>query len=280
MTILLTGGTGKSATPLAKLLLEANQRVLLATRSGKVLAPFKGVQFDWFDASTYKNPFEADSGIDRIYLIPPAVFDMFPPMKAFIDFAITKGVKRFVLMGAALLEVGDPLMGKVHEYLASLGVDYCVLRPSWFFDNLLLNLSEAIRKENSIINAAGPGLIGWISTEDIADVAFKALIDPVIEHTHPIMVGPELLSYAQIARILSEVLGREIKHNNVAADEYKRIWIQRGMQEDYAAFMSVKDVEISEGAEERAFNRADFVGRKTLREFVEAHKDAEAWRAV
>jgi uncharacterized protein YbjT (DUF2867 family) len=133
MTILLTGGTGKSATPLAKLLLEANQPVLLATRSGNVLAPFKGVQFDWFDTSTYKNPFEADSNIDRIYLIPPAVFDMFPPMKAFIDFAITKGVKRFVLMGSALLEAGDPLMGKVHEYLASLSVDYCVLRPSWFF---------------------------------------------------------------------------------------------------------------------------------------------------
>jgi hypothetical protein len=66
----------------------------------------------------------------------------------------------------------------------------------------------------------------------------------------------------------------------VTADEYKRIWIQRGVQEDYAAFVSVKDVEISEGAEERAFNRADFVGKRTLREFVEAHKDTEAWRAV
>jgi uncharacterized protein YbjT (DUF2867 family) len=73
-------------------------------------------------------------------------------------------------------------------------------------DNLLLNLSEAIRKDNSIINAAGPGLIGWISTEDIADVAFKALIDPVIEHTHPIMVGPELLSYAQVRELSFAIL--------------------------------------------------------------------------
>jgi uncharacterized protein YbjT (DUF2867 family) len=45
-------------------------------------------------------------------------------------------------------------------------------------------------------------LIGWISTEDIADVAFKALTDQVIEHTNPVMVGPELWTYAQVSNIL------------------------------------------------------------------------------
>lgn len=133
MTILLTGGTGKSARPLAQLLLNANIPVLLANRSGNVPAPFKGVRFDWFDASTYQLPFGVDNNIDKIYLIAPQVLDPFPHMKAFIDFAIQKSVKRFVLMSAAVLEVGGPLMGKVHEYLASLAVEYCVLRPSWFF---------------------------------------------------------------------------------------------------------------------------------------------------
>lgn len=133
MTILLTGGTGKSATPLANLLLEANKSVVLATRSGKVPAPFRGARFDWLDASTYNIPFEVDATIDRVYLIAPRIFDMLPPMKAFIDFAIEKGVERFVLMSAGLLEAGGPAMGLVHEYLASLDVEYCVLRPSFFF---------------------------------------------------------------------------------------------------------------------------------------------------
>lgn len=221
MTILLTGGTGKSATPLAKLLLNANIPVILATRSGSVPAPFRGIRFDWLDASTYQIPFEADSSIDRIYLVAPPVLDMFLPMKAFIDFAITKGVKRFVLMSAALLEAGDLAMGKVHEYLLSRDVEYCALRPSWFFgpscvclcselpcspiklpDNLLLDYSDHIRTKDQIINAAGSGSIGWISTDDIADVAFKALTDEVIDHTNPVMVGPESLTYAQVGRIL------------------------------------------------------------------------------
>ncbi|KAJ7805029.1 hypothetical protein B0H14DRAFT_2745982 [Mycena olivaceomarginata] len=280
MTVLLTGGTGKSATPLANLLLNANVPLILATRSGKVPAPFRGARFDWLDASTYQIPFDTDSNIDRIYLIPPPVLDMFPPMKAFIDFAIQKGVKRFVLMSAALLEEGGPAMGKVHEYLHSRQVEYCVLRPSWFFDNLRLHYADYIRKNDEIVNAAGSGLIGWISTEDIADVAFKALTDQVIEHTNPVMVGPELWTYAQIAQLLSDALGRKITHRSISGDEYTKVMVQRGMPEDYAAFMSNVDVRIAGGLEEKAFHRADFVGKRRLQDFIAKHKDAEEWKSV
>jgi hypothetical protein len=54
-------------------------------------------------------------------------------VKPFIDLAISKGVKRFVLLTASQAEIGSPvLMGKVHEYLLNIKVDYTVLRPTWF----------------------------------------------------------------------------------------------------------------------------------------------------
>ncbi|KAJ6517497.1 hypothetical protein C8R47DRAFT_960668 [Mycena vitilis] len=279
MTILLTGGTGKSATPLAKLLLQAQIPVLLATRSGWVSAPFKAVPFDWFDATTYQHPFDAESNIDRIYLIAPPVLEPLPQMKPFIDLAIQKGVKRFVLMSSAVIEEGGPIQGKVHEYLRSCGVEYCVLRPSWFFDGLLLRYAEHIREHNDLANGAGDGLIGWISTDDIADVAFKALTDPVIAHTNPIMVGPELLSYAQITQMLTEVLGRQITHRKLSADEYKEVLMQRGMSEDYVPFVRLADTLISEGKEENMFHVADFRGKRKLRDYIETHKNDEVWRA-
>lgn len=59
--------------------------------------------------------------------------DCFPPMKTFIDLAMQKGVKRFVLLSASLLDVGDgPMMGKVSKYVTSLNVEYAILRPTWF----------------------------------------------------------------------------------------------------------------------------------------------------
>ncbi|KAJ7098296.1 hypothetical protein C8R44DRAFT_834910 [Mycena epipterygia] len=278
MTILLTGGTGKSATPLAHLLLAANQPVVLATRSGNVPAPFKGVRFDWLDAFTYSIPFELDSSIDRVYLIAPPVLDMFPPIKAFIDFAIEKGVKRFVLMSAGMLEPGGQAMGKVHEYLTTLNVEYCAVRPSWFFDNFILQYADLIKTKNIIVSATGDGLIGYVSTEDIAAVAFKALVDDAVENTNPIIVGPELLSYDKIASMLTEILGRKINHMRLTEAEFKQVLIEKGVPEDYAQMLSAMDGSIAQGAEEKLFNRADVVGKRSIRAFFEANKDV--WRST
>ncbi|KAJ7698630.1 hypothetical protein B0H17DRAFT_324738 [Mycena rosella] len=278
MTILLIGGTGKSATPLANLLLQANQPLLLTTRSGNVPAPFKGVRFDWLNPSTYTLPFELDANIDRVYLIAPPILVSFPPMKVFVDLAISRGVKRFVLLSAGMVEPGGPAMGKAHEYLSTLKVEYCALRPSWFFENFLFQYNERIKAKDEIVSATGDGLLGYVSTEDIADVAFKALVDDVVEHTNPIIVGPELLSYDKIAAMLTEVLRREIKHNRLTPAEFKQVCVDKGMPEDYAQMMTMLDGFIAQGAEEKNYRRADVVGKRTLRAFFEANK--EAWRAV
>ncbi|KAJ7664237.1 hypothetical protein B0H17DRAFT_1143719 [Mycena rosella] len=273
------GGTGRVATPLAQHLREDNFPVLLANRSGKFPASFKGVR---------------TAAIETVYLTPPPVLEMFPPMKVFIDFAVEQGMKRFVLMSAAALEAGGPIMGKVHEYLGSLNVEYCALRLTWFFDH--------IREHDKIVNAAGAGLIGWISTEDIADVAFKGLTDRVIEHSNPVMVGSEMLLHNSslssskfikimkdpskgvdsiflrdfwIAKIMTEVLGREIKYRNVSEEEYTKVMLARGMPADYAVFMSAADVGISQGGHERLYEKADSIDKRRLREFMEGHRDAE-----
>ncbi len=51
----------------------------------------------------------------------------------FVDVARSQGVRRFVLLSASIIEQGGEAMGKTHEYLASLrGIEYSVLRPTWF----------------------------------------------------------------------------------------------------------------------------------------------------
>jgi festuclavine dehydrogenase len=140
MTILITGGTGKIGSKLAHLLDNAKIPFLLASRSGSAPAPFEGVKFDWFDESTYRNAFDAHSDIDKVLLIPPASFDPTPIAKSFIDFAISKGVKRFVLISISGVEKGGDGNGKVHEYLAESGADYVALRPTWFIGTVAISL--------------------------------------------------------------------------------------------------------------------------------------------
>lgn len=202
MTILLLGGTGRTSTQIARRLDQVNVPYILASRSSKDCA------FDWLDDSTYSNPFSKSTDITSVYLIAPAVTDIFTPMKKFIDLAQHHGVTRFVLLSASALEAGGPAHGKVHEYLTELGVEYAVLRPTWFMENFSeAQHSKTIREESKVYSAAEEGKIPWVSVEDIAAVGFHALVDQPSMNKDPVILGPGLLSYDDVSRGLSLCAG-------------------------------------------------------------------------
>ena len=128
MTVLVTGGNGKTSSRLATLLKQENIPVIVASRSGSAADGVKSCRFDWNDESTYANPFEAASDISSLYIVAPQALHLLNTTKPFIDYALKQGVKRFVFLSASSIECGDPAHGKVHEYIKSLGVEYGVLR--------------------------------------------------------------------------------------------------------------------------------------------------------
>lgn len=134
MTILLTGGTGKTSLRLASLLQDANIPVLLTSRRGPSatsLAPT--IRFDWDDKATWTTPFSAATDIKAVYLLSGQVADPAPLLNDFIDFAKAKGVKRFVLCSGSTCEKGGAFHGKIWQKLDDdKELEYCVLRPSWF----------------------------------------------------------------------------------------------------------------------------------------------------
>jgi festuclavine dehydrogenase len=140
-------------------------------------------------------------------------------MKALIDLAVEKGVQRFVLLSGSVLDVADgPMMGKVSKHISSLGVEWAILRPTWFMGMLLSgsslllnhangvieNFSEeeymlSVRDEDRIITATGEGKVPFVSADDIAAVAFHALTDEVPHNADHLILGPELWSYDEVS---------------------------------------------------------------------------------
>lgn len=275
MTILLIGGTGKTGLPLARLLEAAKYSVLLTSRSGKAPEPFKAVAFDWFDAATFENPFNVDAKIDRVYLITPRVYDSFPIVKPFIDLAISKGVKRFVLMSASRVEAGGPGIGKVHQYLVDVGVDYVVLRPTWFMQNFAVNFSYSIRENNEISSATKDGRIPFVSVQDIAQAAFEALTAEKSANKDYLLLGPELYSYDEAVKLLSSILGREITHKRSSVEEQTATMASFGLPADLAEALANMQLKVADGSEAEYFNaNADqkIVGKHTLKEFFETNR--------
>lgn len=133
MTILLIGGTGKTATRVAASLAAAKKPFLLTSRRGPDAAPngYPAVKFDWTLESTWSKLFE-NGHVEAVYMMEPHVPQPWIPMIKFVDFAKDKGVKRFVLCAGTTAAIGKDGMGRVWEHFIESRVDYCVLRPSWF----------------------------------------------------------------------------------------------------------------------------------------------------
>jgi uncharacterized protein YbjT (DUF2867 family) len=230
MAIIVTGGTGKTGIRVGKLLQEANIPFVLTSRNAQASATvgMPVTRFEWGDSSTFANPFQHISEkISAIYLIGPrSVTDASGAVNAFIDYAVKEhGVRRFVLTGGTLLKKGGHLeIGKVWTHLDEIGVDYCVLRLTWFMGapgcqlppnsfhlgvgsknwQRIENFSESfklapIKAENKIYTATGDGLVPFVSASDIAAVAFHLLTDekPPAEIDYRV-VGPEELTHDQV----------------------------------------------------------------------------------
>ncbi|KAG6833045.1 hypothetical protein H0H87_012056 [Tephrocybe sp. NHM501043] len=275
MTILLIGGTGTTGLPLARRLHEANHPVLLTSRSRPVPEPFKGVRFDWQDPSTYENPFKAAADIDRIYIVCPQVHDMVSATRPFLELAVSKGVKRFVLLSALGSPQGSHTMGQVHEYIINLGVDYCVIRPAWFIENFGFHYLHAIRNENIIPSATKNGRIPLVGVDDVVDTAFKALVDEKSPNAEQIVVGPELFSYDEAAALLTTALGREIVHKRLT-DEESIALFSGGADGGVAEELLQMEKFIADGGEEAGFNAGSegkVVGHRRLGDYIKANKD-------
>ncbi|KDR83087.1 hypothetical protein GALMADRAFT_152068 [Galerina marginata CBS 339.88] len=273
MTILITGGTGRTGGKLAQLLHAANQPVLIASRSGVAPAPFKAVKFDWTDEKTFGNPFEADSNIDKIYLVVPPIIDVFPVVKPFIDLALSKGVKRIVLCGSSSVEKGGPGPGKVFEYLVDSGADYVVLRPTWFIDNFGAAFLREIVEHDKISTAAGDGRIPFVGVDDIAKAAFDALVVKESPNTDYYVQGPKLYTHDEATAILGEVLGRKITHERVTEEQAVVVFMAQGTPEHYAKIRAWLATRVANGKEEVIFTSPKAIHGKTdLRDYFEANK--------
>ncbi len=59
---------------------------------------------------------------------------------------------------------------------------------------------KTIRDQDLIMTAAGDGRVPFVSAEDIAAVAFRALTDKEGHDTEHLILGQDLLSYDEVCR--------------------------------------------------------------------------------
>jgi uncharacterized protein YbjT (DUF2867 family) len=117
------------------------------------------------------------------------------------------------------------------------------LRPTFFMENMLFNL-PTIASDGAIYSPNPPEVtIRPVATRDVAAIAAERLLGtgpskPEVIH----ILGPEEISLAQIAKTISDAIGKPVNHIVVPADKLRQALIGMGMSADTAnLFLELQD---------------------------------------
>lgn len=267
--ILVTGATGKTGSALVRQLRDAGVGVRAGTR--RPAAP-GDVAFDWRDPVTFDAALDAVTGI---YLVAPTdTHEPLEPMRPFLERVRSR---RLVLLSASSLPQGGPMMGAVHEWLARHATNFAVLRPTWFMQNITTQHLPGLLEDGAIYSATEDGRIPFIDANDIAAVAASLLTNRAAEQgLAPVLTGPEALSYDDVARMLTELCGRTVRHVRLSASALAQRFESYGLPASYAATLAALDREIAKGSEDRVTNEVErWTGRSPndLGTFLAASRD-------
>ena len=203
---------------------------------------------------------EAFADADSVFWLVPPDFHAESVEAAYVDFTQpacdalrSQGVRRVV--GVSALGRGWPRNAglvsaslAMDDLIASTGVSYRALAMPSFMDNIHSQV-EAIKNQGMFfLPIAGDRKLPTCATRDIAAVAAKLLLDPSWSGQGSVPVlGPEDLSFNDIAQIMSEVLGKPVRFQQIPGDAFKARLTGFGMSEAMAQGMLDMMVAKNEG---------------------------------
>ena len=192
----------------------------------------------------------AFAGADAVFWVVPTDHHAKSVEAAYVDFTrpaseafASQGVRRVVGVSA----LGRGFAGHaghvsaslaMDDLIASTGVGYRALALPSFMDNVLRQV-EAIRSQGTFFSPiSADRKLPTCATRDIAAVAATLLLDRSWSGFDSVPVlGPEDLSHDDMARIMSEVLGRPVRYQQISGEALKSTLTGAGMSEAMAQGM-------------------------------------------
>ncbi len=186
----------------------------------KARAAFPTLEVVHFDFNNAESVRAALEGVDTVYLASPSEI-LEGPVNAVVDIAKQVGVKRIVRLSAAGVEYGNSPLRQVELHLEASGLEYTLLRPTWFMQNYSTMSADGVR-QGTLYEPAADGQTAFIDTRDIASVAVAALTQSGHNGKAYTLTGPEALSRNDVVALLSSALGREIKYVPVGDEQLRQ----------------------------------------------------------
>lgn len=239
MKILVTGATGQLGSKVVEALLSKVPAEGLAV---SVRTPEKaehlrarGVDVRQGDFDQPESLDKAFAGIDRILIIS-ADGDNETRIRQHtqaVEAAVRANVKLIAYTSLANAAESTNMMAPPHQAteraILESGTPYTILRNNWYLENEL-GAIKAVLAGAPWVTSAGDGKTGWALRQDYAEAAAAVLTGEGHENRIYELSGP-LLTQAELAAELGQVIGKEVAVQQVSDEAYGEIMKQAGVPE-------------------------------------------------
>jgi NAD(P)H dehydrogenase (quinone) len=282
--ILVTGATGQLGQIVIEKLSEKipiNQIAALvrdASKADHLIA--KGVNVRVGDYQNGESLLAAFQGIDKLLLISSNDFnDRLGQHKNAIDAAVKAGVKHVFYTGVTMNNINSsPLKPLLEEhylteaYIKASGLSYTFLQNSLYAEVIPMFLGENVI-ETGVFFPAGEGKVAFALREDLGEATANILVSEGHENQTYNLTGSEVISFAEVAAILSELSEKAVSYINPESEVFEGTLKQFGLPEPIIQ-MSVM---FAAGIKNNDFNKTydsleRFLGRKptNIRTYLKA----------
>jgi uncharacterized protein YbjT (DUF2867 family) len=201
-------------------------------------------------------------------------------VSVFLDQAEAAGTSHITYLSAYGTDSAPPetAMRRVElDLLGRPGLTHAILRPAWFMQNF----SETFLKPigGAIMVPAGHGAEAFVDAEDIAAVASATLADPQAhDGSQYALTGPDALTIAEAAKIISAASGQVIDYTDIDRDEWVAAAVAGGVPADYGAVLRMLTETIASGHGSRPSNHIEKATGAPPASFADfARRTASAW---
>ena len=231
------------------------------------------------DGATWE---QALRGATRLYLVPPTLrINFADQVGRFLDQAERAGVGHVTYLSAYGMEHAPAqvaLRAVELDLAARPSLTSTVIRPAWFMEDFSETFLRPVNDEIAV--PAGAGAEAYVSVEDIAAVAAVTLTDPGRHAGRAYApTGPQALTMAEAAGLISEAVGRTISYRDTDREEWIAAMVGAGVPAEYADVLRPLTVTMASGNGARPNGDVlDVTGEApvTFAEFAAA--TASAWK--
>ena len=223
---LIIGGTGKTGRKIVASLKQLGQNVRVGSRSATP-------SFDWQNPTTWDAALE---GINKVYItFQPdlAVPGAYEAIQGLTQKAKEKGIQKLVLLSGK----GETEAEKCETVVINSGIDYTIIRASWFSQNYSESFFLDPILSGHVILPFPEAKVPYVDTGDIADVAVEALLHN--QHNRHIyeLTGPRLWTFEEVTQEIAKASKRDIQFTSVSLEEYLGFMKQAGVDANYIWLM-------------------------------------------